>query len=105
MKRGFDLAARDIDDLLRAVEGNLLDAPEMPHLHIKTHYDNIVPEALPKIQEWFLTKGKELHEEARKFLSKFDKDLNPKLSQKPGGARVALGTFSLTETGKEETEQ
>lgn len=101
IKRGFELTAGDISDLLRAAEENVSNQDNPPHLHIKTHYDNIQIDAVPKIQAWIREKGRQLHEEARTLLSSHDKDINEKLATKPGGVRVALGTFSLTEIPEE----
>lgn len=91
---GLILAAEDLNDLLLAVEDNLYGCKEIPNLHIKTYYDNIPVRFIDEIKEWFLLKGSELHREARDFLSKFDRDLNPKFFKEKGRARVALGSFS-----------
>lgn len=95
-RRGFQMVASDVADLLGAVEENVIGRPELPNLHIKTHYDNVSLEALTQIRAWFLERGENLHKEAREYLSKFDKDLNPELSGSSGGARVGIGTFSFT---------
>lgn len=101
LKRGSELLSADMQDIISAVDENIFATPETPNHHIKTHYDNIVVEALPRIREWFLEKGEMLHDEARKFISKFDKDINPKLKDQQGKARVALGSFSITEIPQE----
>ena len=95
--RGVRLLAGDVDDITRAVEFNIFEQPAVPHHHIKTHYDNIAVEALPKIREWILEKGASYHKEVREYLARFDKDLNPKAQKGTGGARVAFGSFSLCE--------
>ncbi len=93
----FALVASDVNDLVRAAEENILDPQATPNLHLATSYDNVNPEDLPKIRKWFMEQGAELHERARAFLSSFDKDINPAIAEEPGGARVIIGTFSLTE--------
>ena len=105
IKESLSLLASDSADLVEAVEENIFKPQPMPNLHIKTQYDNICPEFIPEIRAWFLERGEIFHEEARKFLSKFDKDLNPKFAAKAGKARAAVGTFSVvdvTELAEEE---
>ncbi len=94
VREGFSLLARDSEDLLRAVETNVLARPDVPNLHIQTEYDNIAPEFLADIKNWFLDQGEAFHERAREYLSRFDADLNPKLKGRGNGVRVAIGTFS-----------
>lgn len=96
VKRGVELLASDMGDLIEAVEENIFAEHVVPNHHIKTHYDNIVVEALPKIRQWLLERGAKFHREARAYLSKFDKDLHPHLHAKKGNARVAIGSFSVT---------
>lgn len=96
----FRLLAQDIYDLIKAGEENIFELQDPPNLHLSTTYDNIIEESLPQIRKWFMDEGAALHDRARKYLSKFDKDLNTKLSSKQGGARVVIGTFGLTEITK-----
>jgi hypothetical protein len=98
VKEGFRLLGSDVDDLLSAVEENVLAKPKVPNLHIKTEYDNVPASIVPRIRQWFLDKGSVLQEEARKYLSQCDRDINPELPAKGGRVRVALGTFSRVET-------
>ena len=98
------LVGTDFDDLLVAAEENVFDEPEIPNLHLTTSYDNVVLESLPAIRRWFMQEGAKLHERARAQLSKYDKDLNAKLSGKEGGGRVVLGSFGLT-TVKQKSEE
>ena len=102
LEQAFELLERDSGDLLTAVTENVLRPPAIPHLHLRTEYDNISPDALSEIQEWLLDKGTTFHEEARAYLAKFDKDVNPRLYTKPGGARVMLGAFSFVQRPEEE---
>jgi len=114
IKRGFQLAASDIDDLVVSVEENIAHSDSPPNLHIKTSYDNIRQDAIPEIRKWCIEKGEKLHREAREYFSKFDLDLNqPSNSSSSGGgsvsgvtvaggARVALGTFSLLHIAPQE---
>jgi len=94
---GYELLSKDCNDLMNAVENNLFQSPVVPNLHLRTEFDNITEECLPKIREWLLDKGTSFQEETRIFLSKFDKDANPRLHSKKGGNRVVLGTFSYVE--------
>lgn len=107
-EEGLSLLAADQSDLFLAVEENILTTPEIPNLHLKTEYDNIPPEDLPEIRDWFLREGSAFHERARAFLSRFDRDVQSPISRGTGAlpanttrpsdrARVALGTFSFCE--------
>ena len=91
------LMAQDTEHLLLAVNENIFEKPKKPNYHILTEYDNIVEDAVPEIREWFLVQGSMFHDRARKFLSRFDKDLNPSLKKKKGGVRAVLGGFSRVE--------
>lgn len=93
-KQGFSLLSEDIDSLMCAGEENLTRPDEIPNLHIRTDYDNIVVEAVPEIKRWLVDEGKSFHKRAREFLASFDKDINPQLADKAGGVRVALTAFS-----------
>jgi hypothetical protein len=94
LKEGLGLLGRDVEDLLLAVEDNLFRSPSIPHLHIKTHYDNVILSAIPELRSWCLEQGAEFHARIRKKLAKYDKDLNPRLKSEEGGGVVAVGTFS-----------
>jgi hypothetical protein len=97
LERSFSLVTGDTEDLIKCVEENVLETPEIPNLHIKTTYDNISSEDVPSIRQWILKKGAEFHAEIRAFLGKLDKDLNPSLFNKSGGTRVCVGSFSRIE--------
>lgn len=66
--QGFKLLSADCNDLISAVQQNVLSEPSQPNLHIKTQFDNISPQHTSKIREWFLDQGDKLHREARRFL-------------------------------------
>jgi hypothetical protein len=91
----FNLLADDLEDLSEVVFNNLMQESEVPQLHLKTSYDDIALEHLPEIRLWLLQEGAAFHRRARDYISQFDRDLNPLLKSKPGGARVSVGTFSL----------
>ena len=93
--KGIELLARDNDTLVQAVEENLFEAQETRNLHLRTEYDNIFREDIPKIREWLFSQGALFHKRAREYLSKFDKDINPR-SEKEGGGTVVISAFSWT---------
>lgn len=97
IRGGLGLLASDAKDLFLAVEENLFGSNKTPHLHIKTFYDNVCEDNVEEIRQWFLDKGAIFHEEARRYLSQFDKDINPRLHARKGGVRVAVGSFSRIE--------
>ena len=94
---GLEMLGSDAGSLIRAIEENLFSRPQTPNLHIATTYDNITIESLAEIRAWLLDRGTTLHEAAREFVAKRDKDANPRLHAKQGGGRVTLCTFSLVE--------
>src|SRR5262249_10280823 len=96
LEESLAMLSQDVDDLIHAVEKNTLDQPKVPNLHITTVFDNICQDDLEKIRLWLLDKGTTFHEEARAYLSKFDKDANPRLFARSGGARVVVSAFSLS---------
>lgn len=97
MSTGLDLLAEDQRALLETVTENIFDRKNIPNHHIRTYFDNISPEFEQEIREWFLQKGQEFHAEAREFLAKYDKDVNPKLANKPGGVKAVLTSFGHIE--------
>lgn len=94
---GFKVLSRDLDDLICAVEENVLEDPPIPNLHIRTSYNRVPIEQAEKIREWLIREGSELHARARAFLSKFDCDINHRLKPENGTARVVLTAFSWFE--------
>lgn len=95
--RGLDLLGRGIESQILAAKENVESTgPESPNLYSHTTYDNIRPQFLDEIRAWFKTEGRAFHKRAREFLSAFDKDINPEVTDVPGeGAKVELLSFSL----------
>ena len=92
----YDLAARNIDSLLNAIDENLTSHHKpLSQLHLTTEYDNIEEEKLDEIKNWLLNMGEEFHKNARNYLSNLDQDINPKLNGK-GNAKVSVTTFSFS---------
>ncbi len=94
------LVSADYEDILNAAEENVFEEPKVPNLHLTTRYDNVAIESLPTIRRWLMAEGAKLHQRARTYLAKHDKDLNPRLDKKAGGGRVVLGSFGLTSVGE-----
>ena len=90
---GLQILAQDLERLVKSVEYNLFQSPKIPNLHITTFYDNICVEDLDLIRNWLLEEGGKLHARAREYLAQHDKDANPRLYAKSGGAKVSLTTF------------
>ncbi len=93
----FEVAARDTDDLDRAVEENIFGENSLPHLHARTEYDNVRPEKIEELRRWLLKEGHAMHERVRKKISSFDQDINPVSSFVGKGLRVVFGAFSYVE--------
>ena len=97
---GFQLLGDDAADLYSAVQENLTENPSVPNLHIKTEYTNVPASQLEKVRGWFLREGSAFHSKARAYLSKFDRDLNPRLPGDEPGTRVAICSFSIVDAPK-----
>ncbi len=90
---GYRIMAKDVENLMGAVDENLSSKSSVPNLHARTEYDNISDENLPEIRDWLLKEGSAFHKKVRKYLAGFDHDINPELN-KSGGAKVVVGSFS-----------
>jgi hypothetical protein len=93
-EEGFRILAADFTDLSRSVEQNVIEDPELPHLHARTEYDAVRPENLAEIKRWLIREGHLLHNRTRNYLSQFDQDINPDPEFAGETVRVVLGTFS-----------
>lgn len=93
--RLLHLYARNADSLSSAFEENLSNAGEDRNIHLRTEYDNIFVESIPEIRSWIMKEAGEFHKKVRDFLVSHDADLSPR-EGKRGGARVVLGSFSIT---------
>ncbi len=93
--QGMGLLGSDTEDLIEAVTQNIFSPNKVPNLHAKTEFDNVIPERAEEIRAWLLREGTAFHQKVRKYISEFDRDINPKLSRTGKSVRVALGTFSV----------
>jgi hypothetical protein len=88
--------AFDFDTLCRVTEENLRTSPGPCH-HLLTQYDNVRPDQLKKIRQWFHSEGRKFHRKARALLSKLDLDITPpKGGKTSGGGKVVLGSYGWT---------
>lgn len=92
-------AAADVTDLLESVEVNIRG--EEPTLHATTHYDNVPAERAVELRNWLLRQGGRIHQEARAYLSQFDRDVHTQANDNGGRVRVAFGTFGIVERYEE----
>lgn len=95
LESGFAMLSRDLECLIWAVEENLLKSGKSPHLHISTIFDRISAEDEKEIREWLTREGSALHQKARNYLAKFDRDIHPELAAKGEEIRVFLNCFTL----------
>ena len=93
LEGGFRVVGADIGDLIGAAECNLLEKRDIPQLHLRTEYDRVREDAIPRIQKWILNEGHALHQRARAFISRFDQDVNPQLKYSGRFQKVVLGSF------------
>lgn len=96
-KKSFEHLSQDCEDLISAVEENIFTHSGVPHLHLRTEYDNIPQEFLPTIRKWLLQEGSAFHKRVGAFLSRYDRDTNKKLPRDGESARVVLGSYSKSE--------
>lgn len=101
IESGLQILARDFELMAQAVEENLATDQAIPHLHMRTEYDNVFLSDLPKIRKWFAKQGDAFHKKARRYLAKYDKDLHPRhasddRTREQAGGLVAVGGFSIT---------
>lgn len=104
-KNTIRLGSYDVEDLLTALQENAFNEQDVPNLQARTEYDNISDEELAYIREWLLTSGSRFHEQARKFISKFDRDINKSQPKGTGRNRVVLGTYSRVEAIEDQSEE
>jgi hypothetical protein len=97
IKEGLSILSADISDVMQSVESNLFDKPDVPDLHIRTYFDNIVIAKLPEIRNWLLHRGAKFQRDVREYLTKFDKDCNPEFREDEGGGKIAVGVFGRVE--------
>ena len=100
IKQGFEIVAKDISDLLTTVEENVTSR-EPQHLHLRTEYDNIPAKFMPEIKEWLMREGSALHQRARNFMARMDRDENKGIQPGTDRIRVVLGSFGKTEMNNE----
>ncbi len=107
-EHAFQLLSNDTDDLISAIDENVVAGVKIKNLHLKTEYDNIPPSALVQIRNWLLDEGSAFHERARKFLAQFDRDIQPPVNRGTSSVpqkkvadrrrlRVALCSFGRVE--------
>ena len=102
-EEGMELLARDVDTLCKTVEENLYEYADrdVRNLHLRTTFDNLYEEDIPKIREWILQQGQAFHRKARQFLAEHDQDLNFKPDKK-AGKKVILTSFGWSDDFSEE---
>jgi hypothetical protein len=92
----------DTQDLAESIFENMNSKEDskdhIKNLHLKTQFDNIPDEVVPKLKKWLLTEGTKFHRKVERYLSQFDKDINQSLKDKPGKNRVAALGFSRVES-------
>ena len=94
LDQAFRFLSRDCEDMIVAVEENVMSRPVERNLHMQTEYDQVGISYVDQIRRWFLVEGSAFHARARAFLSKFDKDLNPKVNRFEPTVRVSVCSFS-----------
>ena len=94
---GLFSTSTDIDQLFLSASENIESEKEIENLHARTSFDNIPESALPKINEWILDLGSQIHKKVHGYLAKFDRDTNPQVKHPGKAHRVSFTTFSFKE--------
>lgn len=91
--------------LLQATLENLArDEGATPHVILRTRYDNIPPERLGEIKDWFQMRADLLHHEVNDYLSRFDRDTRTDSpSQEASHERIEACFSTVSYTGISET--
>ncbi len=77
LEEGLQVYAQDSSDLLSAVEENILQFPPYAaRHHLRTEYDAINSDDIPKVRKWIHKEGEKIHARARTCFSKYDVDQN-----------------------------
>ena len=101
LEGAYQLLASDLDDLIRSVEENIHEKPELHHLHLKTEYDKIPKADIPRLKDWLLKEGSSFHDRVRKYVSKHDADVNRSADAHAEYGRLSIGTFGYSEYEKD----
>lgn len=95
----LQILGEDLSDLSAAVDENVAGRANVPHLHLRTDYDNIDPRDVPKIRAFLLAEGSKFQYKVSQFLSRYDRDVQGKQGRATSGkgVRVACGAFSFVD--------
>jgi hypothetical protein len=95
---GYEILENDLTDLTKVVEENVLNKASPPNHHLRTEFDRVRGNALPRLKVWFLKQGHKLHKRARAEIAKYDQDVNPAARYEGSLAKVSFTSFSLSES-------
>ncbi|MCB0346977.1 MAG: hypothetical protein KDD66_17795 [Bdellovibrionales bacterium] len=93
--RSMNLVARSVDTMIEAAEENINQVNDSPNLFVRTEFDNVFMDDIPKIRAWIEREGKKFHVRAREFIAKCDADISM-LEKREAGGKVVISSFSLT---------
>ena len=93
-EQGFSLLARDSNDLLLAVEENVITGVEPANLHLTTEYDNLSEKDFNSVRKWLLEEGAKIHLKVGAYLAKLDRDSNPNKQKSLSIGKRVRATFS-----------
>ena len=99
----FVAGAQDAEDIFRAVEANIAQPEEPPHLHIRSSFDNIPKTKLPHLKKKVSELVREFHIQVHALLAAHDRDISAMESHSTESTsstdrtRMTVGTFSFSE--------
>ncbi|MCB0344713.1 MAG: hypothetical protein KDD66_06335 [Bdellovibrionales bacterium] len=93
--RSMNLVARNVDSMMQAADENMNNSHSIPNVFVRTEFDNVFLDDVPKIRQWLEREGKKFHSRAREFVGQFDADICP-AEGRTAGAKVAISSFSTT---------
>ena len=86
----------DVKDLISTIDHNLTIEPQYSFFQRKVSYDNLPEEVLPELHSISAKKGQALLEDFDKWLSQYDRDLNPAVNG-TGRKRAGIGIYYFEE--------
>ena len=100
----FLLLSTQIDTIIKSAVESATGYVEPKHHHLRTEFDNIFIEDIPKIRVWLEAEGRKFHKKVRTYLSNRDADLNYKPNKTAGG-KFIFSSFAYHDDETDESDK
>lgn len=94
----------DVKDLISTIDHNLRHEADHSLFQRKVSYDNLPEEVLSELRKMTTKRGQSLLEEMDRWLSQYDRDVNPSISG-TGRKRAGIGIYYFEEDTQENTQE